>query len=357
MLKKDKLYIVGAGRCGEILGKYFDKQGISWVGYVDKRSSIQQVNGMQVQTYRELSSDDGYYVISTYQYKDEIAQDLMESGIVFERIIIYDNQDIFYDFYDELAHWRKYTERIKEFIKKHDGKRCFIIGNGPSLKMEDLNRLKKEVTFASNAIYTLYESTDWRPTYYCATDPIFCKEMMSEEENMKILMNGCEAAFTSILCEGMLYKDNPDMERLYYMRVLDAISDDGYPLFSINCDKQVYKAATVTYAMLQLAVYMGFKEIYLLGMDFSYSVERHKDNTVIKNNVSNHMYEMEEEEKRFYELVKNRYGVNYIADVDLQLAGYQVTKRYADTHGIKIFNATRGGKLEVFQRVDFDTLF
>ena len=43
--------------------------------------------------------------------------------------------------------------------------------------------------------------------------------------------------------------------------------------------------------------------------------------------------------------------------MDLQLAGYQKAKQYADAHGIKIYNATRGGKLEVFPRVDFDSLF
>ena len=39
------------------------------------------------------------------------------------------------------------------------------------------------------------------------------------------------------------------------------------------------------------------------------------------------------------------------------LKGYQMCKNYADTHGIKIYNATRGGMLEIFERVDFDSLF
>ncbi len=32
-------------------------------------------------------------------------------------------------------------------------------------------------------------------------------------------------------------------------------------------------------------------------------------------------------------------------------------KKYADKNGVKIFNATRGGMLEVFERVDLDDMF
>ena len=43
--------------------------------------------------------------------------------------------------------------------------------------------------------------------------------------------------------------------------------------------------------------------------------------------------------------------------IDEATLSYQAAKQYAQTHGIKIKNATRGGKLNVFQRVDFDSLF
>jgi uncharacterized Rossmann fold enzyme len=64
----------------------------------------------------------------------------------------------------------KYSKKLKSFKDIHKGKRCFIIGNGPSLKMEDLDKLKNEYTFAANKIYLAFEETDWRPTYYCIQD-------------------------------------------------------------------------------------------------------------------------------------------------------------------------------------------
>lgn len=351
------LFIAGAGKYGEILGQYLNQYGIRWDGYVDRRGGFEQINGKNVFTYENVDNNEGYYVISTFQHQASIEQELKARGVGEERIISYSHQDIFYGLYDDLIHWRKYSDKIQYYLGKYAGERCFIIGNGPSLRIEDLNKVKREYTFASNSIYALYNRTDWRPDFYCAWDPIFCKEMMSDKENMKRLLDGCRAAFTSILGEGIQYREDPDMRRLYYMKSISKTSEKGLPLFSSDCSKQVYAAGSITYGMLQLAAYMGFKQIYLLGMDFSYSVEKYEDNTIVKKDISNHMSEIEEEEKRFYQAVSVLYNETYIAEVDLQLAGFQSAREYADAHGIEIYNATRGGKLEVFPRVDFDSLF
>ena len=53
---------------------------------------------------------------------------------------------------------------------RHKGQRAVVIGNGPSLQIPDLERLRDTVTFASNKIYLAYEDTDWRPTYYSVED-------------------------------------------------------------------------------------------------------------------------------------------------------------------------------------------
>ena len=316
---------------------------------------MRSINGKKVYSYEEVG--EGYYIVSTYLYRKEIVEELEKRNIMPDKIILYDKQDIFYDIYHDLTRWKDCTEKIKAFREKHRGEECFVIGNGPSLQIKDLERLEGTVTFASNSIYALYKHTNWRPTYYCATDSIFCRQMMSEREDMTMLMDGCEAAFTSIMGEGIKYRDDADMARLYYMRLSGDMAGNGEVKFSADCSERIYAAGTITYDILQLAVYMGFKKIYLLGIDFNYSVERHRDHTVTNKDVCNHMKEIEEEEKRFYEPISRRHGTPYMADVDLQLAGYRAAKEYADTHGVAIYNATRGGKLEVFPRVDFDSLF
>ena len=124
------------------------------------------------------------------------------------------------------------------------------------------------------------------------------------------------------------------------------MTDDFYPQlpnFSDDPIKGVYEGLTVTYMCLQLAVYMGFKNIYLLGIDHNYSVEREVDGRVISHpSVVNHFYSTDTME-------------NIPQPAKTTLA-YQAARNYCENHGISIFNATRGGKLEVFQRVDFDTV-
>jgi hypothetical protein len=352
---KEKIYIVGAGKYGVILGKYFDKYKIPWEGYVDKRTDFHQVNGKPVYTYKEIT--DGYFIVSSYIYKAEIIKELERCGFNLNHAICYENQGIFYDLFEDLINFRENQKKIRLFYKKHCGKRCFIVGNGPSLRIEDLEKLKKEYTFAANSIYALYMLTEWRPIYYCASDSIFCRQMMSDKRNMKMLMDGCRAAFTSMMGEGIDYRNDDDLRNLHFMRLLKKEAECQLPYFSSDCSRRVYTAGTITYEMLQLAVYMGFQEIYLLGMDFSYSVERHNDNSITKNGVCNHMKEIEWEEQKFYKAISKKYNESYMADIDLQLAGYKAAKEYVDSHGIEIYNATRGGKLEVFPRVNFDDLF
>ena len=88
--------------------------------------------------------------------------------------------------------------------------------------------------------------------------------------------------------------------------------------------------------MIQIAIYMGFKEIYLMGVDCNYTV-----------GTSNHFVE----------------AGNTIPDEDIRtaykrlLCGYKEVKKYLKKHrDIKVYNATRGGMLEIFPRVDIDKI-
>jgi hypothetical protein len=109
----------------------------------------------------------------------------------------------------------------------------------------------------------------------------------------------------------------------------------------------VYNGATVTYSCLQLAVNMGFKEIYLLGVDNSYSLALRKNGELVQTNL----------EQDHFSPGYSAYPNMHLFKIDIVNAAYQSARNYAESHGIKIYNATRGGKLEVFERVDFDSLF
>ena len=358
MSEESKLYIVGAGRYGDILGKWLNQNEIKWSGYLDRSKDNREINGKKIFNILEVKDENNFYVISSPKYRDEMKAELAEQGISEKKIISPKDMDLLIHIYDDTDNWRKYTEKCKKFSRCHqNSERCFIIGNGPSLRIEDLEMLRNEITFAANTIYGVYGSTDWRPSYYCSVDTTIWNTLGRDEIIEKIL-SSCEAAFASPYGSSFEYKEDEEFKNLYYvMPVEQKDSDTQYSLFAEECSDIVNICGTVTYIMMQLAVYMGFKKIYLLGIDFTFSHEKHGDNSIKINNISNHMEQIEKEQERFYEVLKKKYGYNYMASVDQQKEAYMSAKKYADEHGIKIYNATRGGKLEVFERVDFDTLF
>ena len=63
-------------------------------------------------------------------------------------------------------------KRLATYKNRYKGQRCFLVGNGPSLKAEDLTRLHQagEITFAFNRVYNIFEDTPWRPTFYISQD-------------------------------------------------------------------------------------------------------------------------------------------------------------------------------------------
>lgn len=224
------------------------------------------------------------------------------------------------------------SKKIKSMKNIHKGKRCFIIGNGPSLRAEDLDKIKNEISFGSNKIFYIFPKTLWRPTYYVCGDVKVFKQICEKINDLNLSYVFLESALKPYI--------KKKLQCIYFRCWYKfRIKKDNIPR-NIKVSVKPYKffscCGTITYISLQLAIFMGFEKIYLLGIDNNFSNSQGK----------NHFSEDKSEE---ISAPPNIEESNTIA--------YKSTKRYADEHGIKIYNATRGGKLEVFERVDFDSLF
>lgn len=233
---------------------------------------------------------------------------------------------------------KKSNHKLACLKNKYRGQRCFIIGNGPSLTKEDLALLKNEVTFASNRIYKMFEQTEWRPTYYAVFD-----DSMAADKDLQSNVNvmSCEGKF--LREQGWLSNRsiiNPCYIHSFYSRKYLAA-----PEFSTDLSKGIFTIATVTYALIQIAYHMGFREIYLLGVDHKYRNEQKKDGTIIENNTKSYFGDAGEIEKR---VVAASWEMEEV---------YKFAELYSRENSFRIFNATRGGYLEIFERVDLDSLF
>lgn len=224
-----------------------------------------------------------------------------------------------------------YLEQYKDMYK---GKRCFVIGNGPSLRKEDLMVLEKnqEISFAANGIFHMYDKVSWRPTHYMLCDALAYKIMY---EDIKKIEN--KDAFIAEFC----YTNLGEISKANRFYLINKLDDNKKFEFSDDIVKGVYSGKTVTYVMIQIACYMGVKEIYLLGVDWTGG----KQSGVGRAE----FYELSEEER-----VANNSPFNLVME---EKYAFESAREYANSHGIKIYNATRGGELEVFERVGFDSLF
>lgn len=221
---------------------------------------------------------------------------------------------------------------LQRYKGLHKGKRCFIVATGPSLRLSDLDLLKDEYTFGMNSVTKLYNDTPWRPTYYGIQDSNVYEKMQesitqwyAESDNVFVSSHiaeifGVPENYQQFPYDFVYHNNQAELDK-YFAR----FSDDAYSL--------VYDGYSITYSLIQIAVYMGFTEIYLLGADCSY-----------KRGAKNHIVDSGNDDK------------NEEKNHDKMIVGYQKAKEYADSHGIKIVNCTRGGMLEVYERKSLESV-
>ena len=218
-------------------------------------------------------------------------------------------------------------KKLSSFKNIHKGKRCFIIGNGPSLKYEDLEQLKNEITLVSNSFIKIHDKLSFKPTYYFSQDSSVVKDNLTYIRNTFGITKFIYSYF--------------NQWRYFAKDAIKYISKKEMIGFSDDIVKGTYGGWTVTQSMIQFAVYMGFSEIYLLGVDFNYA----NNNTEI------------DADCYFDKTMFNTKLNHALPKIEISLAAFTKSREYCEQYGIKIYNATRGGKLEVFERKNFEDLF
>ena len=233
---------------------------------------------------------------------------------------------------------------------RHRDQRAFIIGNGPSLRMDDLDRLAEhnEITLAGNKIFLAYPGTKWRPSYWGVQDPDTPRQAREEIETL--------VRCPMFVSESLRTHLPPTSQRIYFRSLLPP-APPKHPKFSFELLEGLVGGRTITYALLQIAAWLGFSEAYLLGVDFDYSIgevfdhREHKDLQAYTYNRTRACNYFVSHYHRHGEVIIRPY-------LDYQRCAYEAALDQCHHTGrMKIYNATRGGRLEIFERVNFDTLF
>lgn len=224
---------------------------------------------------------------------------------------------------------RKYLLNWKN---SHVGEKCFIVATGPSLTFSDLDLLADSniYSFGMNSCALALDKTKWVPSLLGVQDEfVYAKieNVVLNESNNKLKNKIWVSDVVHSLCPSS--KQFKSFS-LHYLDHKYNPKKTGEIKFSDDCYSVIYDAYSIIFSIMQLAVYMGFKEIYLLGTDCNYNQDKQNfiDNGTTDPN-------------------RNILGNKLIYT-------HSLFKEFADAHGVKVVNCTRGGMLEEYPRMNLE---
>ncbi len=239
-------------------------------------------------------------------------------------------------------------EKNKSLKNLHAGKRCFIIGNGPSVKDQDIRLLQNDVKLCVNQFYHHPLFKEVPPDFWVQADPLICQK---KDQYLQPLLDAIESnqvvtkLFFPLQCrvrtEGSTFLD------IFYFKY--DYAHKGICRKIDFCGEIPPYGENVLLVCLMLAFYLGCSPIYILGAEHSWWSWQ-KDG--YRDRQTPHFYDSRSMP------ASDRYSYEYIqTTIFAQKFQYLRLKQYALKNGFSIFNATKGGELEIFDRVDFEELF
>jgi hypothetical protein len=233
--------------------------------------------------------------------------------------------------------------QIKDLIRKnrkyknfHKGERCFILGTGPSLNtlsLTNINNLKGEVLFAVNSLYKTDILNGLTPMYYSLFDNLYRGEESKIFKDIKIKYGDSTPTFiTDYRARSIIEELGVDKQAIYLYSKKFPVN-----IMHSDVDRNMYISMNVVSGTILAAIYMGFKEIYLLGCDYNSFLG-------LK---AGHCYN-DEDEQGFY---TENLGF-YLKYYHLTTNFHYLIAKLANRNNIKVINITNGSLLDAYPLKD-----
>ena len=234
--------------------------------------------------------------------------------------------------------WRRESiRRLAELKDIHKGKRAFIIGNGPSLKQTDLTKLKNEFTFGMNRFYVVFPELGFTTSYFCSINDLVIEQFSDD-------------ILALPMPTFLAWRSHRHFSALLPVNKIPTFIYTSYtgPRMASDVTGRVWEGATVTNFALQIAFHMGFEKVVLIGVDHNFTSKGDANKTVVsEGDDPNHF-------------MPNYFGKGVkwqLPDLDTSEVGYIMAREAYRKAGREIVDATVGGKLTVFPKVDYNSLF
>lgn len=230
--------------------------------------------------------------------------------------------------------WRRESiQKIQSLKDSHLGEQCVIIGNGPSLRDTDLTKLSNVFTFGMNRIYLAFPEMGFSTSCLLSVNNLVIEQCAEDFRALPIP--------TFVSWRGRKWiKPADNLHYLYTSYLL--------PRFNADASGRLWEGATVTFVAMQLAYYMGFKQVVLIGVDHSFTSKGTPNTTVVSTGDDPNHFN------------SSYFGKGFrwqLPDLETSELGYCLARDAYLKDGREILDATIGGKLTVFPKVKYDTLF
>ncbi len=230
--------------------------------------------------------------------------------------------------------WRRASrERLAALKDIHRGQRCFIIGNGPSLKQTDLSRLRDENTFGMNRFYMAFPELGFTTTYFLSVNSLVIEQ--------------CAADFRSLPIPKFLSWRSRHLVKPAADHIFLHTTYSG-PRFATDAGGRLWEGATVTYVALQLAYHMGFRQAILIGVDHSFTTQGTPNTTVVsQGDDPNHFH-------------PGYFGKGFrwqLPDLETSERAYRMANDAYREMVARCWMPLWAVRLEVFPKVDYNSLF
>jgi hypothetical protein len=230
--------------------------------------------------------------------------------------------------------WRESQRRMHELHNSHLGERCFIIGNGPSLRKTDLTKLRGEFTFGLNRIYLIFPELRFTTSCLVSVNDLVLEQCAVEMKALAL------PKFLTWRARDWFLND----PRAVFMDT----DFTGPENFSCDAAGRIFEGFTVTYVALQIAFHMGFSQAILIGVDHNFVTQGPANQTIISHGDDpNHF-------------TPNYFGAGFkwqLPDLEGSERAYKMARNAFEADGRQIVDATVGGKLTIFPKVDYNSLF
>lgn len=227
-------------------------------------------------------------------------------------------------------------KRLEAFRDKHKGERCFILANGPSLSSMQLSSLRNEITFGMNRIYLLFEQLGFSTTYFSCVNYLVLEQFAKDinELNMPKFLNWNMRSFYSSRDENTIF-----------LKFHSGIRD----YFGKDLTTKISAGGTVTFACLQIAYYMGFNEVVLIGLDHKFAEKGRPNKKEVRT--------ADRDESHFHPNYFPKGFKWQFPDLLRSELAYLLARKMFESDGRKIIDATVEGNCRVFEKVNFASYF